>query len=405
MFQPYYLYWRQPLAVLLLVSAVQTACAQSQPPSLAQAVDAAWALSTAARSQANRQVELEARQRASQALLAGPASITLSQQNDRFNARQGYRENEAELALPLWNPGVRQATARQIDADRNTLQTQAAATKLRLAGELRELLASAHLATVERDLAARKQADAAALLQDVQRRVQAGDSPRIDRLQAQATERQAAVQLAQAQSALAQLLAQWRVLTGLTQLAQPETSLGTALPEHPATLASQAQLASSQARLALTEADRRDPLELGLGVRNERDSTSSATQNSLRFALRIPFGGDNRNAPKLAAARAELDAAQAEFDAAQRQRQSDLATAQTAWHSAQAALALASERAALSSEAQALVAKAYRLGESDLPTRLRFEADKFDAELALARARIEAQRATARFNQANGLLP
>jgi len=63
------------------------------------------------------------------------------------------------------------------------------------------------------------------------------------------------------------------------------------------------------------------------------------------------------------------------------------------------------ERARLSTEVQALVAKAYRLGESDLPTRLRADSEKFEADLSLARARVGLQRAVSQLNQALGLLP
>lgn len=390
----------------LLVGMACAAAAQSDArPTLAQALDAAWAFSVSARSSGNRLAELDARQRATESLLASPASITLRQRSDQANSNLGFRESEAELALPLWNPGVRSATRQQVLAERNALTLLQASDKLKLAGELRELVANAAQAVLERDLAARKQEEARTLALDVQRRVNAGDSARIDALQAVAAERLSAVQAAQAEVALSQIQNQWRALTGLVQIAQPEESAGSPQPDHPATAAHQAGVQTAQAKLALTEADRRDPLELGLGITRERDRRGESAQNSLQLSLRIPLGGDNRNAPRLAAARAELDAAQAELDAAVRQVQSGIASAQAALESARRAQALAAERAALSSQAQALIAKSYRLGESDLPTRLRLEADKFDADLALARATADTNRAVARLNQAYGLLP
>ena len=54
---------------------------------------------------------------------------------------------------------------------------------------------------------------------------------------------------------------------------------------------------------------------------------------------------------------------------------------------------------------QALVAKSYQLGESDLPTRMRADNEKLDADLSLARARIELQRAISQLNQSFGTLP
>jgi len=49
--------------------------------------------------------------------------------------------------------------------------------------------------------------------------------------------------------------------------------------------------------------------------------------------------------------------------------------------------------------------KAFQNGQLDLPTYLKTENEKFDAELALNRARLEKSRAIARYNQAIGVLP
>lgn len=408
----------QALYVLpLWLACALPAHAQTAAPTLAQALDAAWALSPAARSQASRQTALDARARAADSYLAGPPALTLRQSTDRrlfgVGASQGFSEREAELSLPLRTPVIRSASVLQIAAERSHYTSQQASAKLQLAGELRELAVSAALATLERDLAVRQLADAQTLLRDVQRRVQAGESPRIDSLQASAAEKQAAQQLAQAQNALAAVQTQWQALTGGMALAAPENSasesaagsLGSALPEHPAISAAQTHVSASRAQLALAEADRSDPPELGLGITRERERRGDAAQSTLQLALRIPLGGDNRNAPRLASARAEVASAEAQLDAARRQLQADTAVAQAGLQTARQNQVLAAERAAFSREAQALLAKSYRLGESDLPTRLRQARDTFEAELALARAQEETQRALARLNQALGLLP
>ena len=66
---------------------------------------------------------------------------------------------------------------------------------------------------------------------------------------------------------------------------------------------------------------------------------------------------------------------------------------------------LAADRARLSTEAQTLIGKSYRLGETDLPARLRADSERFDAELAHARARVDTRRAISKLNQAFGILP
>ena len=418
------------VAVALWFLATGMAYAQAPPllPTLRDAVEAAWVLNPLARAQQNRQAELDARAMAAAALLPGPPSLLLSHRSDRIGSRGGLNDSEIEVATPLWNPGVRGATRSQVDADRAVLNRQQALAKIRLAGEVRELAGQAALARIEREVAQRKLQEARLLGADVERRVRVGEVARIDLLQAQAVQQVAATAEAQADNALARLLAQWRGLTGLRQIALLDESarteagaaystalaahlLSTTLPsflsaaEHPTLAAAQAQQRAARARLALTEADRRDPMEVGLGVVRERPLSGAETERSVKLSLRIPFGGDNRSAGKLAAARAELDQADAEGEAAVRAVAADQEAARADLATAREAQVLATERERLTREAQSLVAKAYRLGESDLPTRLRADNERFEAERASARATVEVRRAASKLNQALGLLP
>ena len=388
--------------------------ASSAPTTLRAALEAAWALHPSSRASANRTAELDARARAAQSLTSGPASVGLAHRTDAWSGDAGLREVEAEVEVPLWNLGVRRATQNQVTADGSALAWQQSAERLKLAGEVREAAAQVALARAERDSAARKQLEATQLADDIERRVKVGDLARVDALQARASAQQAQGLLAQSDAALL------RALTGQTQAASLEEAspsavaqnpaadlrnLPTAPSDHPALQAAQAQVYSARARLALTEADRRDPMALGLGVTRERAATGANMETSVRLALRIPLGGDSRNAPKLAAARAELDAAQAQADAVVRQTEADIAAASADLDAARRQEALAAQRAALSMQMQALVAKSYRLGESDLPTRMRADNEKFDADLSLARARIALQRSISQLNQSLGYLP
>lgn len=398
--------WQACRAALLVFLSAAAHAQVAQTPTLAAALDAAWSLSPNARAFVNRQAELGARQRATEALLSSPPNLTLAHRNDRLASNLGLREYEAELGLPLWHPGVRGATAAQVVAERTAFESQQRTARLAVAAQVRELAANAALARLECALALRKQTEAQALAQDVQRRVTAGDAARIDALLAEAAARQAAALLAQSEAALAQLQGQWHLLTGLAQFAPPEEAVQPpATGSHPLAHAAETKVHAASARLALTEADSRDPLELGVGLARERSVAGEGAQTAVRLSVRIPFGGDQRNAPRLAAARAELDTAWAESDATSRQVQAEVAGAHQGLQAAQRAFTLAAERQALNAEVLALIATSYRLGESDLPTRLRAENERFEAELALARARTELHRATARLNQAQGLLP
>ncbi|OYT92594.1 MAG: hypothetical protein CFE43_08080 [Burkholderiales bacterium PBB3] len=391
--------------------------ATSTPTTLRAALEAAWALHPSSRASGHRTAELDARARAARSFTSGPASLGLAHRTDAWSGDAGLREVEAELEVPLWNPGVRRATQNQVTADTSALAWQQSAERLKLAGEVREAAAQLALARVERDAAVRKHLEATQLADDVERRVKAGDTARVDALQARASAQQAQGLQAQSDAALLRALGQWRTLTGQLQSASLDERLPSAgaeagaeagvnrQNEHPTLQAAQAQVHSARTRLALTEADRRDPMALGLGVTRERAAAGANLETSVRLALRIPLGGDSRNAPKLAAARAELDAAQAQADAVARQLDADIAAAHADLDAARRQEALAVQRATLSMQMQALVAKSHRLGESDLPTRMRADNEKLDADLSLARARIALQRAISQLNQSLGTLP
>jgi cobalt-zinc-cadmium efflux system outer membrane protein len=383
--------------------------AASRQPSLREAVDAAWALSPAARSDDSRRAEMQARERAASSWINGSPSALLAQRSDRFSNNGGFREYEAELELPIWSPGVRGAAQRELATQRLAFEPRQQAARLKLAGEVRETAAGLALARSESELAIRKHSEAVTLAQDVERRVKAGDSARVDALHARSQLAQAASARAQADMALSRLQHQWLALTGLAatpSLDETASDANAALPpEHPALRAAETQVQAAQARLEFSESDRRDAMAVGVGVTRERASVGAAGETSLRLGIKIPLDTDARNAPRIAAARAELDAAQAGLDAVRRQVQGELASARAELLAARQTQSAMAERARLGAEVQALVAKAYRLGESDLPTRLRADSEKFEADLSLARAQVGMQRAISRLNQSLGLLP
>jgi cobalt-zinc-cadmium efflux system outer membrane protein len=374
------------------------------PPTLRQALDAAWALSPQARAAPHRAAEWQARTSAAQSLWSGPPSLSLAHRSDRLNANGGLREYEAEVEVPLWNPGVRGATQRQVESEYAAFDHQQTLARLQLAGEVREHAAQLKLAQIELRLSERKQTDAEVLSGDVARRVKAGDLPRMDLAVAQAAVNQAAAVVAGAKAARTRAQSQWQALTGLSAPATPEAQSDPS-GQHPAMLAAQTAVQAAQARLALAEADRRDPMAASLGLTREQSAFGAGATTQLRVALRIPLDTPHRNNPRLAAALADLATAQAEADQRARQTQGDQAAARAGADAARDALVQAKSRARLGAEVQTLVAKSFRLGESDLPARLRAENEKFDADMDHARAALALERAIAQLNQANGVMP
>ncbi len=403
-----------PFALAVIVSSALAQTAMPAP-SLKQALDAAWQIGAASRSEGNRRSELAAKEKAANSWISGEPVAGIAHRSDRLNKNEGFRDYEAELELPLWNRGVRNAAQADVAAQRQGFDGQFALAKLELAGELRAVAASAAIAQVELELNKRKLTDASVLTQDLLRRVKVGESARVDALQAQVLVQQAQTAMVQAESQLVRLQKQWLGLTGLAIVSPLDEVLTASAandglatpvsPDHPALRFGQAQLNSAQAKLTLAEADKHSPMSIGVGVGRERTTFNSAGETKLRIALRVPLGGDNRNAPRRAFARAELDTAQAEADALLRQVPNEVSAAATELSNARLTQTAARERARLSTEVQTLITKSWRLGDSDLPTRLRADNEQFEASLALAKTSIEVQRAIANLNQAHGILP
>ncbi len=386
------------------------ASSQSSSVSLRQALDAAWALDAASKTQSFKQSELAARQRAALGWIAGEPSVTLAHRTDRLNANGGLREYEAEIDLPLWNRRTQAATKQTIFADEQLLASSVQLAKRKIATTLLTLAADYAFSNLEHVLALRKIAEAEVLAADTERRMRAGDVARLDTLQAQSALLQAKSQGTIALNSKHRLQAQWKALTGLESVAALPTDSRTpaapaSLEQHPAVQSANLQLSASQAKLRLAETDLRDPMALALGITRERSGFAAASDSSLRIALRIPLGGESRNQPRIAAARSETAQAQAELETIQRNTQQEIDGARLALRNAQTSRESALERAQLATQMQTLITQAYRLGDRDLPTRLRADSEKNEADLAAERTQIELRRATAHLELTLGQLP
>lgn len=403
------------LLALAIVSMSAVAQPNTSPPlfnattSLREVLEAAWQRHPWLQSEANRRAELAGRKLQTQGLTSAAPTIGLAHSTDRIGSNNGLRGLEVEISAPLWNAGLRSATQSQIERDEQRFLISGQAAKLKLSGELRELAARFALAQSDQQLAKRKVSEAMSLADDVAKRVRVGDVARVDNLMAQSAVTLAQGQLEAAQSELVALQNQWQTLTGLTTTPAPLPNASSAqtsdLSNHPQLQEAQATVTAVQAKLATTLADSRDPMEVGITAARERSARGNPNETSMQFAVRIPLGSASRNTAKAAAARAELDEAQNALQVTERQLQAEQSTARAQVASAQRALALAEQRAKLASEAQSLYAKAYRLGESDLTTRLRADNEKFDADLALSRAQLQLQRAQSQLQHSLGLLP
>lgn len=377
------------------------------PATLRTAVEAAWQLNGLPQLEEARREEALARHDAAASWTPEPPSLGLSHRSDRLNRDVGQRELEVELDVPLWLPGARGAALAVVNAESGTQQAELAEARLKLAGEVREALWSLQLARNEVEAGQRRVADAEALAADVERRVQAGDLARVD-----ANAAQAAVQLARAELAAAEAAAQreqrrFKALTGLADAPEGSESPATApaTDAHPELQASLRRAELARQRLHEAATVTRDAPELTLGITRERGEAGERYTNTTMIGIRIPFGTDARNRPQITAANAKRIEAESGAAVARERLLAEADTARDELELARRAEGFAAERARLAADTRQLLAKAFTLGQIDLPTRLRAETEHYDAELALGRARLESGRAASRLNQAYGLLP
>jgi outer membrane protein, heavy metal efflux system len=390
-----------------LVAVVLTS-ASAHAQTLRDALEGAWSKQPTARSTSAREDELTARRDAATALFPEPPGVNLGYRTDQPNQNTGIRELEGVMSLPVWAPGTRDAAQTLARAESEQFDSGLRAQRWRLAGEVREAYWQARLAATELELARRKVEEAVALAADVERRLKAGDLARSDLNQARVVEQLARAALAETRARAYRGAQTFFVLTGLKTLPVVTEPVAEAHPEldaHPQLEAADRATATARAKLGQATTATRDPPEIEVGMRRERSAFGESYANSVILGIKLPFGTNARNRPRITAANAELIEASAALMLERQKLATDIDGATVDLEQAREIENIVAERFRLAADTQALFAKAFTLGELDLPARLRAENERFDAELALTRARIEVGRAISRLNQAQGLLP
>lgn len=390
----------------------------SLPTPLKQVFDAAWQRQPEAQSQQARQDAAQARKQAAENWTAEPATLELSTKTDSLNRNQGNREVVAGVTIPLWLPGERSRTGAVADAERRVAASRVLAAQLRTAANVRESYWLWERARIEHDLARERLSNAQLLAVDVAKRVKAGDLARSDQHQADGAMALAEVGLAEATSVLIVAVQRLRIQSGLVPI---PTMPGTAtVPEpvpdvpadfesldirHPAVaeVLDRADVARRSAELAQVQT-RANP-ELTLATTRARGQFEEPYQQSITLGIRIPLGLDSRNRAKLATAQADAIEAEGQLRLERERLRIDMDAARVGLESAGIQLKAADRRAQLARESRAFFQKSFRLGETDLPTRLRIELEAIDAERQAARARIELAAAISALRQNLGLLP
>lgn len=396
-----------PLVIGSLLGCLAAPQALAGTP-LAAAFALAWQRQPAALAESERTRAVNAQAEAASRWTPAPGNLELGLRSDRFNRNQGASEVDVGLAVPLWLPGERSGAQALAAAAEGALAGRQAALRLQLAQVLREAWWQWQLSQNEAVLAKGREAAARCLRDDVARRFQAGDLARADLNQAEGA--LALAQAAQAEAHSAVALARYRLesLTGApatedAPVAEPDP-LAPAV-EHPELrdLQGRGELARRNAELARVQS-RANP-ELTIATRRDKPASDALNEQTWALGVRIPFGGGPRHDARIAQANAEAIEAAATLERERERLVRAVELARLQVEAARAQLAAAEQWARVAGENRGFYDKSFRLGESDLPTRLRIEAEAVEAERALMRARIGLAQGISQWRQSLGLLP
>lgn len=384
------------------------------PVTLKDHFEAAWARHPEAQALPARRDASQAQRRSAAAWTPEAPSLEASHSSDRLTRNTGSRELEVGLSIPLWLPGERGRSAALAEAEAAALESQAQAARLRLASAVRDAWWSALRGRVVLDLARDQLTRAHLTAEDVARRTRAGELSRADQHQAEgavaaarAAEAQAQAQLAAAQLALLSLSGAAASEMAPTTEAEPGSApnIATGSTRHPDLTALEDRARVADRATALADAQSRARPELTLASSSDRGAAGEQATQRLTLALRIPFGSAPQQDRQMALARAESLEAQARLVLARADLQAQVDAAHARVLAARTQLGAAERRAQLAQEARGFFDQAFRLGETDLPTRLRMEGEAAEAERQAALGRIDLAAAISAWRQALGLLP
>lgn len=376
---------------------------------LAAATEAAWQRALQSRESAGQIATAAAERKVAAAFWADTPALELSHRTGDWGNNPGERESEIAIAWPAWLPGQRAAHREVAAAGVEMAAIAAEESRLRIAGEVRELAWRLTVLEAEERGASQQAEQLGALAEDVARRVSARELPRTELLSARSESLDAQNAAWAAREALDAARREWMLLTGLGAVgdpseAPPPANAALAIEEHPTVRLAAASASHARAELRAARRTPIDTPELRVLYREEVAMEGLPVDRSMGIGLRIPLGGA-RKAPRNAAARGAAELAEAAAERAREAQQSAVALARAELERAQRRFDAAEVRATLLSERLALLERSYRSGETSLSEILRERYALAAAETAFARDRAAFGLANARLRQSLGLLP
>jgi outer membrane protein, heavy metal efflux system len=356
----------------------------------------------------SRDSVVSAKKLVANALLPTAPSVSLLHQNDVVGSGRGEREWQAEMELPVWLPNQRNNRLKVADASQSSVIASRESLKLHVAGQLREALWDIAMNDNILALALNKLEVANNLRRDVEKRHQAGEMAKTDVMLAQQETLRAEKEKLRAEAEVMHARHRYYLLTGLRELPASYTEQQSALEDYSQSsiwLEAESKVGLAETERNLAQVESHDNLQVLFNLRSTKGAFDNVANDSVGVKVRIPFGGETRAAPIKAAAELGVGNAVSERETLKYALEAAMHEAEHNLSVSRAELVIVSQQFDIAKESVRLAHKAFQLGESDLVSLLRIQAQAFEAERAFTTRQIQVQWDIARYNQTVGVLP
>lgn len=375
---------------------------------LSEVLEKAYARTPMQATLQSRDVMVSAKNRVANAMLPAAPALGVIHQNDAIGSGRGERDWQAELELPVWQPKQRDNRLKVADAMQSTTAASRQSLKLQVAGQLREALWNIAANDNNLSLAINKLQVAKKLQSDVEKRYRAGELARTDAMLAEQEVLRVEKEKVRAEAEVMHARHRYYLLTGLRELPASYEEKQSSLEDYsqsPVWLESQSKVGLAETERDLAQVESRENMRVLFNVRSSKGAFDTTNNDSVGVHVRVPFGSEASAAPIRAAAEMVVGNALTEREATRLELEAAMHEAEHNLSVSRAELSIAAKQFEIARESLILAQKAFQLGETDLVSLLRVQAQTFEAERAFTTRQIQVQWDIARYNQTVGVLP
>lgn len=349
-----------------------------------------------------------ARRTMANSVLPQAPSVGFSHQSDALLSQRNEREWQAQMQIPIWLPGQRQARSQVASLADESLGLDRAGLQQLAAELLRNAVWDVALRRNDTELAQLRLDTLRGIAGDVQKRFRAGEVARLDVLQAEQETLLVERQVVTAQAELMHAQFRYQQLTGLQEMParlEEPLSLRQDFSASAFWLAALARVKLAEGQRDLTAIEQRQNPTLTINTRSIQGGFDQQSNSSMGVAINIPLQSEVTRAPQLANAEQNIGDARTQLENLRRTLETALHEAEHNLLVSRQELRLIERQQAIASENATLARKAYRLGELELSQLLRLQLLAFEAERSLRSQQLQVQFNIAKYNQAVGVLP